>query len=439
MNDERTGGSITGRKRLTQSRTSGGTVLIKAEKEQAQMTIRPVTEDDDDQEAEATDSDTPSLKPSDITGYQVPSASITLDEIVWTKKSAPASLLSPINPTSSRATLLPAYAKVDRNPNPLTLSFPCFKSAPLAFAFLTNGARAWKAFVRSYPLAIVGLPIGWEWDVNRAVFELKVRVGSHDRAGLGEDTQDGSGPFIDQEEATEIFVPLLHFAKDDVVKRAFGVPVAPSSSRRRQIVSDGPPTPGTVPLPAAFPLPNDASTISLSMDSTKGGSDPTIGISTARGSRETSLEREEEAGMGMEDALDLEVLVNAGRWTVEGQVLKWWYPIPAATPSQAPSQTSNLNLPSSNAKLPRSQSTMSVPQQRPSKRSNPAPPKRNPDGTVEYTITIQRRSGAIDFKKLGVPENWVGMGPRTDARSKSRQGRKGGNKSDCCGNGCVIA
>jgi len=393
------------------------------------MIIRPVTDEGDDQEVESADGDSQSLKPGGMTGYQVSSASITLEDILQAKfSSPPMSFTSPANPPSSKATLIPTHENTDHKPGPSTLSFPTFKSAPLAFAFLTNGARAWKAFVRAYPLAIVGLPIGWEWDITRAVFELKVRVGPNDRAGLpseGVDVEDASASFIDQEEATEIFVPLLHFAKDDIVKRAFGIPVSPS----RLPGSDAAPTPGAVPLL------NDASTVSLSMDSTKAQAfDQAIELSAASGSgsRETNLRGQEEVDMQVDDALDLEVAINAGRWDVEGQVLKWWYPIPTGASS---SPTSHLDLPSSKSFT---QVSAWQQQQQSSSQSALAPPKRNPDGTVEYTITIRRRGGAINFKRLGVPENWVGMGPKENSVQSRR--RKGGGDNgkepttwcDCC-------
>ena len=387
------------------------------------MIVRPATEDDDE---EATDTDEQSLKPGDVTGYQVSSASITLDDIVRSKDH-PVSLTTSTtltDPMSSKATLLTAFA--NSNAGPLSLTFPSFKSAPLAFAFLTNGARAWKAFVRPYPLAVVGLPNGWEWDLNRAVFELKVRVGPNDRAGPGTPA-DADSEFITQEEATEIFVPLLHFAKDDIVKRAFGIPV----TQRKTRGTNTPPKKASVPV--SVPLLNDMSTVSLSMDSSKARtSEQNIEMDTTPGSRSTSQEREDEPGM--EDALELDVTANGGRWVVEGQVLKWWYPIPTTTTSQATDLNLNLNLAGS-----RSQSTTSISKQRPSSRSSRAPPKIYPDGTIEYTITIQRRGGAIDFKRLGVPENWVGMGPKVGAQSKNGKDREGGNKVECCGDGCLIA
>jgi hypothetical protein len=181
------------------------------------------------------------------------------------------------------------------------------------------------------------------------VFELKVRVGPHDRARLddqGTVDDDAEAPFVDQEEATEIFVPLLHFAKDDVVKRAFGVPVTPSRAGQK-IISDAPPTPGTVPLPASIPLLTDASTLSLSMDSTKARAlDQTSEMNVASGggsSCETSLEQQEEViGTEMEDALDLEVVVNAGRWAIEGEVLKKWQSQSLKHKHQAPTFTGRL-------------------------------------------------------------------------------------------------
>lgn len=426
IDDERAGGSVTGRRELVAPRQSAGVSGSRQEKDRARMIVRPAADDD---EESVTDAEEQSAKPGDVVGYQVSSASITLDDLVRTKDGR-ASLTNSAtltDPTSSKATLVQAFAKADATSNsgPLSLTFPSFKSAPFAFAFLTNGARAWKAFVRAYPLAVVGLPIGWEWDITRAAFELKVRVGPNDRAGLGDSTTSSDSEFVVQEEATEVFVPLLHFAKDDIVKRAFGIPVASSRARGKNT----PPAPGAVPV--SVPLLNDVSTVSLSIDSAKARpSNQSIELDTTPASRSTSQERNEEPGMDMEDALDLEVTVNGGRWTVDGQVLKWWYPIPTTASSQA----SDLEL-----NLLKSQSTTSVSKQRPSTNSSRAPPKVNPDGTIEYTITIQRRGGAIDFKRLGVPENWVGMGPRTSAQNKNVKTREGGNKAECCGDGCLIA
>jgi hypothetical protein len=379
----------------------------------------------------------------DVVGYQVSSTLLELSDLVFNKPPSISSTLidslAMNNASSSRATLLPAYSKSQPPQNAGPLSFPSFHSAPLAFAFLTNGARAWKAFVRTYPLAVVGLPQTWEWDCNKVVFEMKVRVGPEDRA-VNVDSDESDGPdtgFVEQEHPTEIFVPLLHFATNEVVKRAFGVPL--SKDARHKSALSGPPSTNTLPLAAAavavassVPLMVDNSTVALPME----GDAVRASESTQQADAATlaAVGQLLDGEISMDNALDLDVKVSAGHWSVEGQVLKWWYPIPtetAASTNPATRSQMSVNRPENI----RSKSTATLSGEAKTNRL----PKVGPDGKVEYTITIKRRGGPIQFKKLGVPENWVGLGPRESKASAQNKGNNG-RKNDCCNSGgCIIA
>lgn len=88
------------------------------------------------------------------------------------------------------------------------------------FIFLTNGARAYRAFSRPRPVASVGVPESVEFDIGKGVFRLKVRVGSEDIIALGE---RGDGGARDEERATEVYLPLVHYANADVVQDAYRV------------------------------------------------------------------------------------------------------------------------------------------------------------------------------------------------------------------------
>lgn len=150
-----------------------------------------------------------------------------------------------------------------------------------AYDFLTDGARAVKAFCRPYPIATVGVPKDIQLDIKTAEFKLVVRVRPEDRPRHQTLTRAGSSssssttlelenleesekpeqrtkPEEAEELATEIYVPLVHYATDTVLARARG-------------------------------------------------------------------EQDEKLGPW----LALSVRVSEGRWRMEGQTLKWWYPVPA--------------------------------------------------------------------------------------------------------------
>ena len=88
------------------------------------------------------------------------------------------------------------------------------------FIFLTNGARAYRAFSRPRPVTSVGVPESVEFDMGKGVFRLRVKVGRDDVVALGEERD---GETHDEGRATEVFLPLVHYANADVVNDAFRI------------------------------------------------------------------------------------------------------------------------------------------------------------------------------------------------------------------------
>lgn len=167
------------------------------------------------------------------------------------------------------------------------------------YDFLTDGARAVKAFARPYPVATFGTPVNIQFDIKKAEFKLTVRVRADDaplapgsaRERSPAASSESVGSAKDEEElATEIYVPLVHFARDALVARFTG-----------------------------------------------SGTDGYDGTATPRGHR---LEPSDPADLGASAStllpasaqgapLALDVTVSEGKWDVEGQRLRWWYAAPA--------------------------------------------------------------------------------------------------------------
>ncbi|KAI0085925.1 glycoside hydrolase superfamily [Irpex rosettiformis] len=173
-----------------------------------------------------------------------------------------------------------------------------------AYDFLTDGARAVKAFCRPYPRATVGIPQDIQFDVKKASFTLKVLVRSED--AITERKDEGSRPSSsssvtvnpedDEPLATEIFVPLVHYASTGIIDRSRGL-----QSDDSEIAS----TPGS-PIHGALPHKRSSS------------------LDLSASWRSASPSTETELG-----PLSLSVSVSEGRWAIHGQSLKWWYPVPA--------------------------------------------------------------------------------------------------------------
>lgn len=144
-----------------------------------------------------------------------------------------------------------------------------------AFDFLTDGARAVKAFARPYPLATVGVPDDIQFSIAKAEFSLTVRV-----------TPDDGHVYVDEADtpSTEVFIPLVHFA-------ATKYATLQGSEAERTDSAEG-----------------SEMTESTLITSSKNNGVPVIPV----------------------DILDADIRVSAGSWSVDGQILKWKYPIPRA-------------------------------------------------------------------------------------------------------------
>lgn len=164
------------------------------------------------------------------------------------------------------------------------------------YDFLTDGARAVRAFSRPFPTATVGQPSKISFDIAKAEFKLTVTVSAADRPARSSaaSTSSSSSVMIKEDDSseipTEIFIPLVHYARHDILKQST-MGCGQQTDRIAQ-----PPTPCEQ---SAHPL-NRPSPSSFSSGATL----PTSSL------------------------VDIEVRASAGTWSIEGQYLQWWYPIP---------------------------------------------------------------------------------------------------------------
>lgn len=198
-----------------------------------------------------------------------------------------------------------------------------------AWEFLTDGARAVRAFCRPFPIKTVGVPKDIQFDLNKAIFKLKVTVKPEDRPVTG---ALGEG---EDETAAEIYVPLVHYANERFVKvfergstvtsRAASMEsLALSANSRMKNSSNNTNNGSTTTLPQLPKLTLSTSTSTTTIAAPVGGGNATSPPSPT-GSTSSSLS----SSLADKDILDIEVSVSGGRWSVEGQTLKWWYDVPS--------------------------------------------------------------------------------------------------------------
>lgn len=158
------------------------------------------------------------------------------------------------------------------------------------YDFLTDGARAVRAFSRPYPVATVGIPSNITFDIKKAEFKLTVKVRSQDRPVNTPKLSQADSMAGDLAELpTEIFVPLVHYANQDIVSK--------STAGYSQSESNTDPVPSSSVSEAGEDISSPASVSSSATF-------PVISL------------------------VDIDVRVSSGRWSIEGQMLKWWYKVP---------------------------------------------------------------------------------------------------------------
>jgi hypothetical protein len=177
------------------------------------------------------------------------------------------------------------------------------------YEFLTDGARAVRAFSRPYPQKVVGVPLDIKFDIGEASFKLVVCVGPEDRPQGGD-------------LATEIFVPLVHFAREKLVRRSegeFGV-------EDEKMFQDGRKVRGSLEDQKPRLKSKSGSSVNLAFPMLSHSIDKINDSTLSSGQSTPKLDFK----VGEDrDLVDVDVKVSAGRWQVSGQVLKWWYDVPA--------------------------------------------------------------------------------------------------------------
>ncbi|KAF9036887.1 glycoside hydrolase superfamily [Panaeolus papilionaceus] len=193
-----------------------------------------------------------------------------------------------------------------------------YSSNPLLF--LTNGARAYRAFIRPYPMKTVGRVISVDFDIGKGSVRVVVGVGEGEIERRRREGRNGDA----EDDATEIFVPLVHYAHPRLLEGLFD----PSSSWTS----------------------SSSSTAKSSNEGHERITSTSTSTSTSTAASSTTLRNRKRAGApdpiesyggesGEEPVVDLDVWVSEGRWDVKGQVLRWWY-VGDSTTSTSTARTS---------------------------------------------------------------------------------------------------
>ncbi|PFH53542.1 glycoside hydrolase family 5 protein [Amanita thiersii Skay4041] len=169
---------------------------------------------------------------------------------------------------------------------------------PNPYHFLTNGARAPRAFCRPWPRKIIGTPKNIFFDLKKAHFRLVVTVSAEDKPNLC--------ALEEADPATEIYVPLVHYAVDQ------WLPEDQRKSGRNCMNMSSSATQSDRKVSKACKA---AETSSIASDS-----ESAITISTVHPACRAILEK---------NMVDVDISASSGRWSIEGQVLKWWYDVPS--------------------------------------------------------------------------------------------------------------
>ena len=134
--------------------------------------------------------------------------------------------LAPARASSLTISTLPAYP-LPYSSSGVEEEEPVKGDPAALLSFLTNGARAVRAFCRPWPIAVVGTPTNIQFDISKAAFHLTLKVNAEDVTVDGNNDDDDlaigkKGLDNDNSLSTEIFLPLVHFASDACLGNALG-------------------------------------------------------------------------------------------------------------------------------------------------------------------------------------------------------------------------
>jgi hypothetical protein len=170
----------------------------------------------------------------------------------------------------------------------LLLSSACHDDDP--FDFLTDGARAVRAFCRPRPVKVLGDVVDTKFDIGKAEFKCIIRVPA------------GTSPTAcnrQEEITTEFFIPLVHFASHELLENSKAKWCGDMRVKNGKMVEMDPPKEY-----GYRNYPNGD-----------------VEEDTERGGKKRVLEGLEDR----EDLFDIQVKVSHGRWNIKGQTLFWSY------------------------------------------------------------------------------------------------------------------
>ncbi|KAJ7139010.1 glycoside hydrolase family 5 protein [Mycena epipterygia] len=217
------------------------------------------------------------------------------------------------------------------------------------YDFLTDGARAVRAFCRPWPVKLVGVPRDLAFDIASAHFKLVVRVRAEDRLR--------ADAVVEEDPASEIFVPLVHYANARLLAGGHRLRQSTEAESISSLDEDARPPHSHLSGKASA----NASTINLeALPALHETQDMTASTSSSSASTDVAPPDLRVVAEKGAELVDVDVVVSAGRWALEGQVLRWWYDVPAAG---------------------------------------------EPDR--EYTIEIRRRGGAIAVRAAALEPGWM--------------------------------
>ena len=287
------------------------------------------------------DHTTLSKQPSKLIPMGVTSSSKLIDSSLSLSSSSSSPISGSPRLHSSSPVSSPSSSTVPSSPALSQLHLKGYSPNP--YDFFTNGARAVQAFVRPWPAKVVGKPVDITFDLHKGVFKLEVEVRKGDRAWLGrsgvrknekkvpdQDLSDegiGSGGSQEEDLATEIYIPLVHFAHSKVLESSW---MAGGKSKKWSEED--------AQLGARSRVESNASAATLrpaisSSTSTSTLASPLVDFNPLHTTESKSKfdakdKHSKILNQSLEstpDLVDIQVEVSSGRWSICGQTLKWWY------------------------------------------------------------------------------------------------------------------